>query len=153
MISLYPTRHASYASKYSLSDSVARLSDRVKKDNWRNRLRGGILGTVKPDEVILRYFRPLNIFSAGMRFHGSFVEKNGSTVLIGRFQVPKLTRMFSASWLAIAIILSFYSLIRGELLAVPLSMFILWIAPILIIRLWGRTDIDYVSRTVYDSLG
>ena len=86
MISLYSSKHVSYESKYSLSDSVARLSDRVKKDNLWNRLTGGILGNVKADKVTLRYFNPWKILSGGIQFEGSFVGKNGSTLLIGRFQ-------------------------------------------------------------------
>jgi hypothetical protein len=154
MVPPFPIRDASFVSKYSLEDSVARLSGRVKKDNWGNRLSGGgILGIVRRDKVILRYFHPLNVFSGGTRFQGSFVEKDGPIVLIGTFQLPSFARMFLVAWLVITIILFAYSLRRPELLAVPLSMLILWIASILISRRWGRIDVEHVSRTINDSLG
>ncbi len=152
MISIYPSKNVSYESKYSLSESAARLSDKVKKNNLRNRLTGGILGDVEACKVTLRYFDPWKIFSGGIQFEGSFMEKNGSTLLIGRFKASNFSRIFSVSWLVITIILFCYSLIKVELLAVAIFMFIPWIATILIVRRWSNTDIEHVTRTIDDSL-
>ena len=152
MTPLYPNKYATYESKYSLSDAVAHLSAKVRKDNLPNRLRGGILGTARPEKVILRHFYPWQMFSGGVRFEGSFVEKDRSTVLAGTFKMPTSGRVFIILWLAVTVLLFCYSIITVELLPIPISMLFLWIITILITWRWGKLDIDYISHAVKDAL-
>jgi hypothetical protein len=152
MKSIYLNKYASYGTKHSLSDAVTHVAGRVKKDNWRSRLQGGIFGTVKPDKVILRHFHPWKLFSGGVQFEGSFTKKNGAAVLEGRFQLPKIARVFMNSWLMVTIFLLCYSLTKVELISIPVVMLVLWLGNLFIIRSWGKSDIEYVSQTIIDAL-
>ena len=152
MKSIYLNKYASYGTKYSLTDAVAHVACRVKKDNFRNRLQGGIFGTVKPDKVILRHFHLWKLFSGGVRFEGAFTKKNGAVVLEGRFQLPQIARVFMNSWFMVTIFLFCYSLSRVEFISIPVAMFALWLGNLFIIGSWGKSDIEYVSQTITDAL-
>ncbi len=152
MISIYPTKHISFQSLYVLSEAVAHLSARVKDDNLRSRFQEGLLGSVESEKVILRYFHPWKEFSGQIRFEGSFKERNGGTVLEGRFCLSKLSRVFMNSWFAIIIFLFCYSLLEFELMAIPVLMITLWLMWIFILWRWGKVDIENISEVVKDAL-
>jgi hypothetical protein len=152
MKSIYPNTYASYGTKYSLTDAVAHVAGRVKKDNFPNRLQGSILGTVKPDKVILRHFHLWKLFSGAVRFEGAFIKKDGVVVLEGRFQLPQIARVFMNFWLMVIIFLFCYSLSRVEFISIPVAMLALWLGNLFIIGRWGKSDIEYVSQTITDAL-
>jgi len=149
---LYLKKYESYESNYPLSVAIARLSSKVKSDNWRNWLQGGIFGSVKSDSVILRYYRPLNFLSVGIRFNGSFTEKHGVTTLTGKFSLPMLMWAFMTSWIILTVFLLFYSLDNVELLPIPVFMFLFWCANIALISRLGKSDIQRVSQILSDTL-
>ena len=151
MILIYPKKHASFESKYPVSDAIARLSAIVKDDDWRTRLlllQEGILGSVKPERVILRYFHPWNEVSGWIRFEGSFKEKNSGTVLEGNFCISKHSRVFMNSWLAVIIFLFCYSLLKFELMAIPVLMITFWLSTRFVIWRWGNLDIEHISQVI-----
>ena len=152
MISIYPNKHASFESKYALSDAITHLSAKVKKDDRRSRLQEGILGSVKAERVILRYHHPWKDFSGGIRVEGSFKEKKGSTALEGSFCIPKGNRVFMNSWLAINIFLFCYSLLKLELMAISVCMIILWLGFVFVIWRWREPDIECISEVVNAAL-
>ncbi len=148
MISIYPNKHASFESKYALSDAIAHLSAKVKNDDLRSRRQGDILGSVQPERVILRYFHPWNEVSGWIRFEGSFKEKNSGTVLKGNFCISKHSRVFMNSWLAVIIFLFCYSLLKFELMAIPVLMITLWLSTRFVIWRWGNVDIEHISQVI-----
>ena len=149
---LYLKKYESYESNYPLSDAIARLSSKVKSDNWRHWLQDGIFGSVKSDSVILRYCRPLNFLSVGISFKGSFTEKDGVTTLKGQYSLPMLTRAFMTSWIILTVFLLFYSLSNIELLPIPVFMFFFWFVNIVLINRLGKSDIQHVSQILRDTL-
>ena len=151
MISIYPNKKVSFESKYPVSDAIARLSAIVKDDDWRSRLlqvKEGILGSVKPERVILRYSHPWNEVSGWIWFEGSFKEKNSGSVLEGSFCLSKHSRVFMNSWLAVSIFLFCYSLLKFEFMAIPVLMITLWFSTVFVIWRWGKVDIEHISEVV-----
>ena len=152
MISIYPNKHASFESKYALSDAIAHLSAKVKNDDRRSRGQGGILGSVKPERVILRYFNLWKDYSGYIQFEGIFKEKKGGTVLEGSFYLSKRSRVFMNSWLAINIFLFSYSLLKLELMLLSVCMFILWLGFLFVIWRGRKLDIEYISEVINAAL-
>lgn len=148
MISIYPNKHASFESKYALSDAIAHLSAKVKNDDLRSRIQGGILGSVKPERVILRYWGLWTDYSGWIQFEGLFKEKKGGTVLEGSFCIAKGSRVFMNSWLAINIFLFSYSLLKLELMALSVCMFILWLGFLFFIWRGVELNIKNISEVV-----
>jgi hypothetical protein len=152
MISIYPNKHASFESKYALSDAIANLSAKVKNDDRRSRGQGGILGSVKPERVILRYWNLWMDYSGWIQFEGSFKEKKGGTVLEGSFCITKGSRVFMNSWLAINIFLFSYSLLKLELMVLSVCMFILWLGFLFVIWRGREQNIENISEVVNAAL-
>lgn len=165
MISIYPYTDAWFESKYPVSESVSRLSARVKNVRWPFFLawplwEGGVLGTVEPGKVILRHWKPWRYFTGRIRFKGSFTEKNDSTVLSGRFEFPKYDRVFMTLWFVATIVLFLFPFIlnmsessRVGFFAVPALMLFLWIVSVLWSWRcwhWGKMEIEYISQTIKD---
>jgi len=148
MISIYPNKHASFESKYALSDAIAHLSAKVKNDDLRSRIQGGILGSVKPERVILRYWGLWTDYSGWIQFEGLFKEKKGGTVLEGSFCIAKGSRVFMNSWLVINIFLFSYSLLKLELMALSVCMFILWLGFLFFIWRGVELNIKNISEVV-----
>jgi len=52
------------------------------------------------------------------------------------------------SWLAIIIFLFCYSLLRFELMAIPVVMITLWLGIVVIMWRWVKGDIESISKVV-----
>ena len=159
-MTIYPHRDASFKSSYTLSESVARLFSRVKNRRLIRRLEGGIFGTVEPEKVILQHLHPLRFYAGVMQFRGTFSERNGSTQLSGRFEVPKCGRVLMNTWFVVTIILLCLPYIfeisepaSAAILTLSVFMIFLWIIIILIIYRRGKIDdIEYISREINDAI-
>jgi hypothetical protein len=160
VVSLYPPyRDARFENKYPVSESVSRLSARVKK---RSSLsipftEAGVFGTVKPGEVSLFYVKPWSWYSRMITFTGSFTEKNGSAVLSGRFElsgyrvIMNLLLVATIFFFLFPFISNMSESLRESFFAIPASMLIVWIVSVLMgWRCWHlrKIEIEYISRTI-----
>lgn len=109
MISVCFYKDASFKSKHALADSILRLSACVKPNRPIERLKGGLFGSVDPNNVLLWHLNPPHPYSGSIWFKGSFVEKNGYTELSGRFEIPKPTRVLLNALLVVSILLLLFS--------------------------------------------
>jgi hypothetical protein len=145
---------ATFRSKFPLEESVSILSGKVREDCRKNRWGNGLLGTVRPDEVVLRYFRFWNKSSGIVRFRGSFKEKDGAVVLSGRFEMLKSERNLFCSWFAITILLFCYPFLflRGEsrihFLILPISALVLWIGCGFYISIIEKRNMEDMSHAI-----
>ena len=156
MISLYPCKHISFESEYTISEAVSRLSDKVKKNIFGALFQGGIIGKVNHEFIVVRnsrFWLPNSIV-----FKGSFSSKNKRTFLSGKFETTKSTHIlmnFGLTCLILSLLFPFVyrnSVSLYEFLMIPLVILLVWLANYLIyIRLW-RTDIQYISQTINDAL-
>ena len=159
-MTIYPHRNASFKSSYTLSESVSRLSSRVKNRRLIRRFEGGIFVTVEPEKVILQHLHPFRFYAGFLQFSGSFSEKNGAIQLSGRFEVPKCGRVLMNTWLAMSIILLCLPYIfeisepaSTTILTLFVFMMFLWIFMILVSYRRGKIDdIEYISRKINDAL-
>lgn len=154
---VFPRTEVTFKSKYSVVDSVSRVSDRIDKGKWGSLPGGAVLGTVTPEKVILRHRR--TGFADVMVFSGSFSELEGGTILSGTFDVPRIIRVFLTCWLLCVVFLFGYTLIFMENTsamlafgAIPLFLLLSWLANVYLIRVWGQRDIEYLSNLISDTL-
>lgn len=158
-MSVYPYRDVCFQSRYSVSDSISRLSRSVKNNRFIERLKGGILGTVNPDKVILRNApRPFRIYVGFLQFNGSFSEKNVATELTGRFEIPKCARVLMNIWLIVSVILFCLPYVfdiseAANVATLTLSVFLLllWLLMLLLSYQRGKLDIEKISQTIKDA--
>lgn len=157
MISLYPCKDAFFQSTHSISESVSLLSEKVKRDTIGAFFHCGITGKVTPEIVVLRNFRFW--FPHSLLFKGSFSIKNKQAFLSGKFEVTKSTRIFM-NFLLICMALLFLfpfvfshgASIRYDFWAIPLVILLLWFANYLLYWSLWKTDIQYISKTINDTL-
>jgi len=109
-ILFYPEKEALFSSRYSISEAVDKLCSKLDLRGFRTFLQGGIVGTVKPEEVFLRYHRPWPWFCHYIVFRGTFAVRNDSVVLSGKFESSKHTKIFMGFFIMhdFSILLSFY---------------------------------------------
>jgi len=146
-MTIYPHRDASFKSSYTLSESVARLFSRVKN---RRLIRS----------LLPQHLHPLRFYAGVMQFRGTFSERNGSTQLSGRFEVPKCGRVLMNTWFVVTIILLCLPYIfeisepaSAAILTLSVFMIFLWIIMILISYRRGKIDdIEYISREINDAI-
>jgi len=156
-ISFYPEKEASFSSKYSIFEAVDRLSSKLDLRVFRTFSKGGIVGTVKPEEVLLRYHRPW--FCHYIVFRGTFSVRNDSVVLSGKFESSKPVQIFMTSFLLCTIFLFCFPFIfiennsaKYDFLVIPICIALIWIANFCFYRRLWRRDFDYLNKTINSAL-
>lgn len=155
MISVYFHKDVCFKSRYSLSDSVTRLSARVKTNRPMERLKGGLFGSVEPNKVLLWHLNLPRPYAGMVGLKGSFAGKNGCTELSGRFEIPKSTRVLLNGCLIVSIILLFFPFIYEmsesasvDLLTVPVILLVIWIVSVFFYHRGAIVDIEYISQMI-----
>jgi hypothetical protein len=157
LISLCPEREVSFRSNHSVTEAVKKLSARLQAETLHTKLKGGIFGIVRPEKVLLKYYRPwLGYYIV---FTGTFSMQKDSVLLSGRFESSKPIQVANLCWLLCIIFFFCFpfmfisnSAIVYDFLAIPIVILLIWVCNFAFYcRLW-RGGVHCVIKTINDAL-
>lgn len=155
---IYPYKNIQFQSKYTLAESILRLSAHVAKNDIVGRLKGGVLGSVTKDKVFLMHLSPWRFYAGFLRFKGTFKNEGGVVILCGNFEINKPILMNAWIVLSILLFISQYIFQISEvaslsLMTLSVLMLLVWIFLLFIGYRRGKIDdIGKISSTITESL-
>lgn len=100
---LYGSEAAEFRSGFSVAESVRRLAG-ARAPAGRRSARRGAVGTVGPSRVVLRRSIPFVENSCRPLFVGRFEQRDGETVLAGRFTMHWSVKVSMTVWLGFCLL-------------------------------------------------
>jgi hypothetical protein len=152
-----PTVQFAARSRYSLADSVARLrASLLPRWNPLARLRPGLCGRVKVDDVFARWYNPMVHNLIRPAFAGSFRTENGQVVLRGEIGVSRAQkiRVFIAMLLFLALPLVALALHVPERAAVlwPMLLPLVALLATVVLSVVRRCDVKRIADALDNAL-
>jgi hypothetical protein len=87
-----------FASSYGLSESVERLKAATRRSVFSGLSKQEAVGAVKESRVSLQRVIPMVGNSFKPFYRGGFIERNGKVILVGRFTMHWVVKVFLAVW-------------------------------------------------------
>ncbi len=152
---------AQFESRYSVNESVSRLTAAVKPSVFHSLLGENAVGTVTESRVSIQRVIPFVGNAWKPFFIGSFQSADSKSVLIGHFRLSTFTRVamslwfgYIALWTVIAAV-TVWTNSPSDLLVVLLGvgMFCAGIALVLTGKWFARNDVAWLTRTISEALG
>jgi hypothetical protein len=139
-------RPISFSCAGSLAEAAARLEAAIDARPWNS---AGMDGWIRGDSAVL-YYRDTAKYRALFRrtFVGRFRERNGGTVLQGRFRMTWLARLLLPVWLAPALVCFVVALTptRLEPQTAAARIVILLLGTVLALLALGRFALEWWGR-------
>ncbi len=157
---------AAFASDFPVAEAVSRLRNATQRSVLAAFGRECAVGTVSQERVRLQRVIPLMGNSFKPIFVGSFVERNGRTMLEGRFTLFRSTKILMTVWftfvllwttLASTAVIFDVRLLREqpEMLFLPIAGVVLLFLGLGFLRFgwWiSRRDVDFLSTVISGAL-
>jgi hypothetical protein len=152
-----PTR---FESRFSVQESVSRLTQAVEPSAFRALTKQSAVGTVTEEKVSIQRVIPLVRNSWKPFFIGSFKTHGDRTVLEGRFTFSTWVKVFMSVWFGFTAIWTV--LVTIAVIAHPVAefwlplfgagLFCVGILMVLTGKWFARNDIAWLSRVISDAL-
>jgi hypothetical protein len=159
---LYDSISAEFCSAYALAESVERLSAATKRSVFS--ALGETTAVGKVSERVVRLQRVIPVVSNSFKpfFIGHFEVRDGVTVLVGKFTMLPLVKVFMSFWFCMLGLFTGAVLLDGFKLRGPNATFIL-LQPFLMIgggialvaagKWFARNDVAWLSELIAMALG
>ena len=135
--------YAEFTSHWSEEESLRRLSELTK---W-SLSQQSIYGTVEPSGISLQIRRDL-VRGNGTNFSGTFVEREGKVVVVGKFAVSLFYRGVCSVFLAVLSLFAFFG-VAGILLAPGTEIGL--VEKMLTVPLWGGALAVFARLVIWNS--
>jgi len=149
-----------FASSYGLSESVERLKAATRRSVFSGLSQQEAVGAVKESRVSLQRVTPMVGNSFKPFYRGRFIERNGKVILVGRFTMHWVVKVFLAVWFGaigcFTLLTSILAVIhpqtaaRGPLFG--LGMIVAGTALVWTGRWFARNDAAWLSDVIRDAL-
>jgi hypothetical protein len=162
----YRSIPSAFASDFPAAEAVSRLRNATQRSLFSAFFTERAVGPVSHERVRLQRVIPFVGNSYKPIFVGSFVERNGRTMLEGRFTLFRETKIFMTLWFTFLLLWTVFVTIavaadvgsrreRPEMLLVPLVGVAFFIAGLGMLRFgwWiSRRDVDFLSAVISGAL-
>jgi hypothetical protein len=162
----YRSIPTAFASDFPAPEAVSRLRNATRRSVLAAFLTECAVGPVSQERVRLQRLIPFVGNSFKPIFVGSFVERNGRTMLDGRFTLFRFTKIFMTFWftfillwttLASAAVIFDVGLVREQpqMLLLPVGGVALFLVGLGFLRFgwWiSRRDVDFLSAVISGAL-
>jgi hypothetical protein len=158
---VYGSVPAEFQSSYGLDQSVRRLADATGRSVFSALTRQRAVGTVKASKVSLQRVIPFIGNSFKFFFIGQFQNRDGRTVLVGRFTMHWFVKAFMSIWFGFIALWTLFAIaalpfhISKDNWFAPLfgvGMFAAGIALVWVCRWFSRNDVAWLSNVVSSAL-
>jgi len=145
-------------SRYSLDNSIARLRGVTARVPFWPPLRTGLVGSVQPQRVRLRWHNAWIHSGPKAEFAGAFVQDGQSLALVGTIGVPVVARALVLGLLPVSLsaALIFYTEVStqsaGPLRWLALVFPISWLLATMISVQFGRGDVQRIADALDGAL-
>lgn len=155
-----------FASDFSAPEAVSRLRTATKRSVLSALFTECAVGAVSQERVRLQRVIPFVGNSFKPIFVGSFVERNGRTILDGRFTLFRFTRIFMTFWFTFILLWTTLASIavvfdvglrreQPEMLLLPVAGVAMFLAGLGFLRFgwWiSRRDVNFLSTVISGAL-
>lgn len=116
--SIFAREPAVFPAEGSPTQAAQRLREAVKSSWIPTVFEESVFGSIEPERVVLRLYRPLVKNSFAPVFRGAFVVNEGRTVLEGAYSLPRFTQAFMCLWFGLIALFALIAPIAGAQQAV-----------------------------------
>jgi hypothetical protein len=159
---LYESTPAEYRSSFGLAESVERLRAATKRSVFSALGETAAVGKVSDTVVRLQRVVPMVGNSFKPFFIGHFEVRDGVTVLIGRFGLLTIVKIFMTFWLGMAFVFAGGMLLGKFSSPNPVPLFLAFqpflmlgfgITLVAVGKWFARNDVAWLSRVIEGALG
>jgi hypothetical protein len=159
---LYESTPAEFRSAYGLSESVERLRAATKRSVFSSLGETAAVGKVSEQRVRLQRVVPMVGNSFKQFFVGRFEIRDGATVLVGRFSLLAMVKVFMTFWLGLAFVFAGGMLLGNFSSPNPVPPFLAFqpflmlgfgIALVAVGKWFARNDVAWLSNVIERALG
>lgn len=155
---LYDSTPAEFRSAFGLEESVERLRSATKRSVFSALSETAAVGKVSDESVHLQRVIPMVGNSFKPFFLGRFQNSNGNVLLVGRFTMLPIVKVFMTFWLGIVTLASVGSLIALSstipvwMVLSPFVMVGAGVAMVAFGKWLARNDVAWLSEVIEDAL-
>jgi hypothetical protein len=159
---LYESNSAEFRSAFGLAESVERLRAATKRSIFSSLGETAAVGKVSEQRVRLQRVIPMIGNSFKPFFIGRFEVRDGLTVLVGRFGLLTIVKVFMTFWLGMAFVFAGGMLLGNFSSPNPVPLFLAFqpflmlgfgIALIAVGKWFARNDVAWLSSVIEGALG
>jgi hypothetical protein len=155
---LYESTPAEFGSAFGIEDSVERLRAATKRSVFSALSETAAVGKVSKDSVRLQRAIPMVGNSFKPFFLGRFDSREGKVVLVGRFTMLPIVKVFMTFWFgfvtltSVAFLLGANSALRAPAVLVPFAMIGGGVALLAFAKWLARNDVAWLTKVIEDAL-
>jgi hypothetical protein len=155
---LYESTPAEFSSAFGIDDSVERLRAATKRSVFSALSETAAVGKVSKESVRLQRAIPMVGNSFKPFFLGRFDSSAGKVVLVGRFTMLPIVKLFMTFWFAfvtltsVAFLLGANSTIRAPAVLVPFGIIGGGVAMLAFAKWLARNDVAWLTKVIEDAL-
>jgi hypothetical protein len=155
---LYESTPAEFRSAFGIEESVARLRAATKRSVFSALSETAAVGKVSENSVRLQRAIPMVGNSFKPFFLGRFESREGKAVLVGRFTMLPIVKLFMTFWFGFvtltsaAFLFGANSTIPAPAILVPLVMIGGGVAMLALAKWFARNDAAWLSKVIEDAL-